>query len=146
MGSPLALTPAELEVIESLADPSGPRWSDQHSSERESAPVDFSYPRMTNLSSAAASIELPTSDLEEWRYSRIGDIDLAAYSVAAPVAGALPEGLLAVRDVVPERAATVLVRNGRVVAVDIDRHTRRERLASRAIRRAARARRLAWAR
>jgi Fe-S cluster assembly protein SufD len=76
---------------------------------------------MTTLAAAAEPIELPTTDLEEWRYSRIGDIDLAAYAVEpSEVPPAPPAGLLEVRDVVPARAATVLVRNGRVLAIDVD--------------------------
>jgi Fe-S cluster assembly protein SufD len=73
---------------------------------------------------SAARVEsepFPTTDLEEWRYSRVDEIDLASYHPAGePGSAALPAGLLADRDQIATRAASVLVRNGRVVAVDVD--------------------------
>jgi Fe-S cluster assembly protein SufD len=73
-------------------------------------------------SAARVEVEpLPTTDLEEWRYSRVDEIDLASHHPAdEPETAALPAGLLADRDEIASRAATVLVRNGRVVAIDVD--------------------------
>jgi Fe-S cluster assembly protein SufD len=84
-------------------------------------------------SRSAARVEVepfPTTDLEEWRYSRVDEIDLNRYHPAgAPPVAALPEGLLADRDEIEARSGTVLVRNGLVVAIDVD-----EVLASRGLR------------
>jgi Fe-S cluster assembly protein SufD len=74
------------------------------------------------VSAARVEVEpFPTVELEEWRYSRVDEIDLSRYHPAgAPTVAAPPPGLLADRDQVPERSATVLVRNGLVVSIDVD--------------------------
>jgi Fe-S cluster assembly protein SufD len=73
-------------------------------------------------SAARVEVEpLPTTDLEEWRYSRVDEVDLGRYHPAgAPAVAAPPAGMLADRDEIPERSATVLVRNGVVVSIDVD--------------------------
>src|SRR5215203_3113870 len=59
---------------------------------------------------------MPSTEQEVWRYSRIAELDLDAY---APVTGAgAPNGPIPVPDVGPT-AATVVVRNGHVVSVDV---------------------------
>lgn len=64
---------------------------------------------------------VPGSDAEEWRYSRIGDLDVDRYEFEpTPADSALPELLLAARDQFVARAATVLVLNGRVASVHVD--------------------------
>ena len=62
-----------------------------------------------------AATGLPSSEQEEWRYSRIGDLDLDAYTpvtdgpTVAPQRSALPF----------EAAATITVVDGRLVAVEL---------------------------
>lgn len=63
---------------------------------------------------------LPTTDEEIWRYSRIAELDLAAYTPAPPSADdALPGPLATVRDAVPDAAAVIVVRNGHVVSTSV---------------------------
>jgi Fe-S cluster assembly protein SufD len=63
---------------------------------------------------------LPTTDEEIWRYSRIAELDLDAFTPATPSGdGSLPPELAAVRDSV-DGAAVVFVRNGHVVSSDLD--------------------------
>ncbi len=65
---------------------------------------------------------MPSTDEEVWRYSRIDDLDLDDFAPAPPAAGSgtpLPGAAQALVDAVAGRAATVIVRNGRVAAVDI---------------------------
>jgi Fe-S cluster assembly protein SufD len=71
-----------------------------------------------------ADAELPSVDEEIWRYSRIDDLDLDSFRLpaeptepATTTAGAfdpLPHQEL------PERAASVVVRNGRVASLEVD--------------------------
>jgi Fe-S cluster assembly protein SufD len=81
-----------------------------------------------------ATTELPTAEDESWRYSRIDELDLTAFAPAAgPVAATpVPEAeagagpldgrrdLEALFEVLPSRAATIVVRNGRVASVEVD--------------------------
>ncbi|MDP9071130.1 MAG: Fe-S cluster assembly protein SufD [Actinomycetota bacterium] len=70
-----------------------------------------------------AGSELPTDAEEVWRYSRIGELDLEAYSPSAAPPGVLaglPSELQAVVDCVPERAGLLVVHNGRVSHVELD--------------------------
>ncbi len=63
-----------------------------------------------------ATLAMPTTDLEEWRYSRIGELRLEAY---APV----PAGADPVRRTLPAGsavAARVELTDGHVVAVEVD--------------------------
>lgn len=67
-----------------------------------------------------AGSSLPAADEEVWRYSRIGDLDLDAYHLGAPDGdGVLAPGARAVLDRVPQRAAAVVVCDGRVVHREI---------------------------
>ena len=55
-----------------------------------------------------------------WRYSRIDELDLDAYVPAGEVPGGpLPAATQALVDAVTDRAATVVVRNGRVASVEL---------------------------
>ncbi len=74
----------------------------------------------THLSDLISELDWPTPELEEWRYSRVGDLEVSAYQPASLATSALPPEMLAERDLLSSRAATVLLRNGRVVSVDVD--------------------------
>ena len=63
---------------------------------------------------------LPSTDEEIWRYSRIAELDLGAFTPANPsVDATFPGSLQEVRNAVPGAAAVILVRNGHVVATEI---------------------------
>jgi Fe-S cluster assembly protein SufD len=67
-----------------------------------------------------AASPLPTTDEEVWRYSRIGDLALEQFALSDGVAGdplVVPQ-VRAVLDAYDDRAALVVVHNGRVVSVD----------------------------
>ena len=67
--------------------------------------------------------ELPTEAEEIWRYSRIGELDVDAYSPVAPdvaTDAGLPDPLEQVLAAAGERAGLVVVRNGRVARVELD--------------------------
>lgn len=69
----------------------------------------------------AASLELPSPEEEVWRYSRVGEIDLAAWAPPAePGPAEVPAALTELLDALPERAATVVVRNGTIVLADVE--------------------------
>ncbi|HUF31927.1 MAG TPA: SufD family Fe-S cluster assembly protein [Acidimicrobiales bacterium] len=71
----------------------------------------------------AGAAELPTTEQEEWRYSRIGELDLDAWLPAVGLdqqPAGVPDDLLPVLDAVGERAALVVVRNGHVTHVEVD--------------------------
>ncbi len=89
---------------------------------RELGGPDWLLDRRIAAAARFATSELPSTAAEEWRYSRIAEIDFDAYRPVdqSAEAAALPEGLLVERDALVARAATVLIRNGRVVAVDVD--------------------------
>jgi hypothetical protein len=70
---------------------------------------------------------LPSVEEEIWRYSRIDDLDLDAFSLPAPPTTAATPATPAVSTPdplplqdLPERAASVVVQNGRVVSLDVD--------------------------
>jgi len=64
---------------------------------------------------------LPSTDEEVWRYSRVVDIDLDDWAPLSEVpAPGIPDAVAAVLADLPDRAATVVVRNGVVVHADID--------------------------
>src|SRR6478752_2845258 len=72
--------------------------------------------------SSLTDFELPTTEEEVWRYSRIAELDLDAYTpadaqTAAPVG--LPAALQGALAAVPVRGVTIVVVNGRVVEVDV---------------------------
>ena len=63
---------------------------------------------------------MPSTDEEVWRYSRVDDIDLAAWAPVTDVpAAGIPDAVAEVLAALPERAATVVVRNGFVVHAEI---------------------------
>jgi Fe-S cluster assembly protein SufD len=66
---------------------------------------------------------LPSTEEEIWRYSRIDELDLDDFTPAGAPGPAAPSALPAATqllvDAVTDRAATVVVRNGRVVATDV---------------------------
>ena len=70
-----------------------------------------------------ADSELPTEAEEVWRYSRIGELDLDAYSPLAPdvaTDSGVPEPLERVLAVAGARAGLVVLRNGRVAHLELD--------------------------
>jgi Fe-S cluster assembly protein SufD len=63
---------------------------------------------------------LPTTDEEIWRYSRVAELDLDAFTPAIPSTDAtVPAPLQQVIDAVPDASAIVLLRNGHVVSSEI---------------------------
>ncbi len=74
----------------------------------------------------AARLDLPSTDEEVWRYSRVDDLDLEAYAwpsgaTADTRPGAsVPTGARAVVEAVSDRAGSVVTVDGRVVAIDLD--------------------------
>lgn len=63
---------------------------------------------------------MPSTDEEVWRYSRVDDIDLADWAPVSDVpAPGIPDAVAEVLASLPERAATVVVRNGFVVHAEI---------------------------
>ena len=66
----------------------------------------------------------PTSEDEVWRYSRIDDLDLDAFSpvpeTIATEGGHLPEALRAVVDAIGPHAGLIVIRNGRVTVAHLD--------------------------
>jgi Fe-S cluster assembly protein SufD len=73
---------------------------------------------------SAEALSLPTTDAEEWRYSRIGDLDLSRYRPlddASTTAGdGVPDAVSSLLDELGELAGVVVVHNGRVVHVHTD--------------------------
>lgn len=67
------------------------------------------------------SSSLPDASLEEWRYSRVDDVDLTARSFvdAAPAASAIAAAT-AVSDAIGATAGRVLLVDGRIAAVELD--------------------------
>jgi Fe-S cluster assembly protein SufD len=81
---------------------------------------DWLRDRRADAAERFAAASLPSTEEEVWRYSRIADLDLDAYTPAtagdaAPVPPQI-EGALAT---VPDRAATVVVVNGRIALLDV---------------------------
>lgn len=70
--------------------------------------------RRVAAADAFAAEPMPSTSAEEWRYSPIADLDLAAFSPA----GGLGDAPMPRLDIEP--AAVVRTVNGRVVAVDVD--------------------------
>jgi Fe-S cluster assembly protein SufD len=103
--------------------------------------------RRASAAAAFAAASLPTADEEIWRYSRVDELDLGQFrpvpspdaagdgtagvaaGAASDVVAALPAGVRALVDGAADRAATVVARNGRVVAIDVP-----EALAARGVR------------
>ena len=79
--------------------------------------------RRSRAAAAFAAAELPSTDEEIWRYSRIDDLSLEEFAPAAPAARSdlvVPAPARAMVGAVPDRAATVVVANGRLVSVEVD--------------------------
>jgi Fe-S cluster assembly protein SufD len=69
---------------------------------------------------AFATAALPSTEEEIWRYSRIDELELDDFALgAAPTGGDLPAATQALVDAATDRAATVVVRNGRVVSAEL---------------------------
>jgi Fe-S cluster assembly protein SufD len=70
---------------------------------------------------ALSGYTLPSTEEEVWRYSRIAELDLDAYTPAedAPVAGGIPGPIDAALATVPVRGVTIVTVNGRVVSLDV---------------------------
>ena len=71
--------------------------------------------------SALDRYTLPSPEEEVWRYSRIAELDLDAYSPAddTPVSGGIPAAIDAALATVPVRGVTIVTVNGRVVHLDV---------------------------
>jgi Fe-S cluster assembly protein SufD len=82
---------------------------------------DWLQARRSEAAAELAKIDLPTTEQELWRYSRIDDLDLSAFTLAdGPGAGGVSTHVPDVLGALVDRAATVVSRNGRVVDVDVD--------------------------
>ena len=80
--------------------------------------------RRAAAAAAFGAASLPSTDEEIWRYSRIDELDLADFVPAGPPGPAEPTGGLpaptrALVDAVAVPAATVVVRNGRVLSTEL---------------------------
>jgi Fe-S cluster assembly protein SufD len=71
--------------------------------------------------SALSSYTLPSPEEEVWRYSRIADLDLDAFTPAdaSPVAGGVPGAIEAALAAVPVRGVSIVTVNGRTVHLDV---------------------------
>jgi Fe-S cluster assembly protein SufD len=64
--------------------------------------------------------DLPSTDEEVWRYSRIGELDLDRFELGSEApSGDIPAAVTEVLDRIPDRAGSVVVHNGHVVAVEL---------------------------
>ncbi|KAA0233702.1 MAG: hypothetical protein JJLCMIEE_03368 [Acidimicrobiales bacterium] len=97
------MTPVPFEV-ESARSLPGPRWLRD---------------RRASAAATLAGAELPTTEEEVWRYSRIAELELGAFRLVEHASGDEPEALRPVIDLVPERAGVIVVRNGRVVRAEL---------------------------
>ena len=72
--------------------------------------------------SALSEYTLPTTEEEVWRYSRIAELDLEAFTPADAASAARPDvppAIEAALASVPVRGVTVIVVNGRIVHLDV---------------------------
>lgn len=69
-----------------------------------------------------AEVPLPSPDEEVWRYSRIAELDLAAFEPLerGAVTAAMPQAVSELLAAVPDRAGAVVVVDGTVVHADLD--------------------------
>jgi len=67
----------------------------------------------------AADLALPTADAEEWRYSRIGDLQLERYTFVDGEPTTAPAAATDLLGELGELAGSVVVHNGRIVAVEL---------------------------
>jgi Fe-S cluster assembly protein SufD len=83
---------------------------------------DWLRARRAAAARAYAGTELPTTDEEVWRYSRIDDLDLDSFSLAAAPTdprGEVPADVAALLAAVDTWAALVVVRNGHLVQAEV---------------------------
>lgn len=77
--------------------------------------------RRVEAAAALAKIDMPTTEAELWRYSRIDDLDLDGFTLAdGPGNGGVSSHVPDVLGALVDRAGTVVSRNGRVVDIEID--------------------------
>ena len=83
--------------------------------------------RRSSAADAASEMAFPSTDSEEWRYSRVGDVDLADYSLIAQTGAGLGSESLNLPPAIPEflsklgpLAGSVVVYNGRVFATTLN--------------------------
>jgi Fe-S cluster assembly protein SufD len=82
---------------------------------------DWLEDRRRRSAEGAVDRALPSTDEEVWRYSRVAQLDLDDYALATDRPSAeLPEAVVELLAALPDRAATVVVRNGFVVHADVD--------------------------
>lgn len=85
---------------------------------------DWLVERRVAAAEAAATLGLPSVEEEDWRYSPVGSLDLAAFAAPAPHPGSDPQpppaALAALLETLGDRAATVVVRNGHLVLADVE--------------------------
>lgn len=68
-----------------------------------------------------ASATLPDASLEEWRYSRVGDLDLDRFTLADPGSAAdVPADALALSDRLGGHAGRIVLVDGRLVLAELD--------------------------
>jgi Fe-S cluster assembly protein SufD len=76
--------------------------------------------RRADAAARFAAASLPSTDEEIWRYSRVDELDLDDFAPAGASGGPdLPAASRALVDAVADRAAAAVVRNGRVVSVEL---------------------------
>ena len=80
---------------------------------------DWLATRRASAQAALEGVALPTADLEVWRYSPIDDLDLARYQPVAAPQMPTPRSTT-VRSYQPTRAALVIVRDDRVVHLEVN--------------------------
>jgi Fe-S cluster assembly protein SufD len=83
---------------------------------------DWLRTRRAAAAEAAVELDLPTSDEEVWRYSRVDELDLDAYApaLADGEAPAVPDGARAAIAEVERRAGSIVVVDGRIAQVELD--------------------------
>jgi Fe-S cluster assembly protein SufD len=80
----------------------------------------------TSAAERATGMAFPTEAEEIWRYSRISDLDLDAYTLAGPdgpvgaTADAIAAAVAGTKATIPERAGLVMVVDGQVVHHELD--------------------------
>lgn len=72
--------------------------------------------RRTGAAEAAAAFDLPTAELEEWRYSRVGEFPVGAFTpvTGQPVGGDLPAAVTSVLEELGEHSGHVVTVDGAV--------------------------------
>lgn len=81
---------------------------------------DWLRERRVAAAALGAQTAMPTAEAEEWRYSRIGDLELERYELLDTPAGDWPEAARPLVEELGALAGVVLVHNGRIVAVTLD--------------------------